>query len=296
MVGAKLGGRVLHHSHKTGMILKVASAIAASAATVFSFANADLLDEEVKNKKYSTSIELSGGLEADLTVSFEHPTGLTTQSLGVSATVVNPLDPSLLSRLQAAGAVSIPAGFPVMVSIEPPANGGLSFEGLTKIELYTKNLHYTAGSPLRIFSASHGGDFHDITELNASGSYRTRGSKGTYSDFLIIADVRPLSTVIGTKFTRIDDALLDHATTLGVSLHTELTNELNAARTAWQASDYDGALDAIEDFEETVSDAAGGGQIPNEWRASGGVENIAGSLRANARTLRFSLTLGANGL
>lgn len=285
-----------HHFHLPVAALKTAALTALVFIVSISSVGAQLLDEEVKNKKYSATIELPGGLEADLTVSFEHPAGLTTQSLGVTAQAVNPLDPTLLSRLQAAGVVSIPTGFPVMVTIDPPATGGLSFEGLTKIELYTKNLHYTAGSPLRLFSASKGGDFHDITDLIAGGSYRTRGSKGNYSDFLIIVDARPLATVLSAKFARLDDALLTHAATLGPSLHTELTNELNAARAEWQAGDYDDAISAIEDFDETVSDAAGAGQIPNEWRASGGVQNIAGELRAAARTLRFSLTLGANNL
>lgn len=287
---------MFQHFHPQKAALKIAACLVMAATPLISPARADLIDEEVKNKKYSTTVALPGDLEADLTVSFEHPTGLTTESLGVTAVVINPLDPALLSRLPSGGLVSIPTGLPVMVTIDPPSDGGLSFEGLTKIELYTKNLHYTAGSPLRLFSAKKGGDFHDITDLIAGGSYRTRGSKGNYSDFLIVADLRPLSSVISAKFARLDDALLTHATTLGPALHTELMNELNAARSEWQAGDYDDAINAIEDFDETVSDAAGAGQIPTEWRASGGVENIAGDLRAGARTLRFSLTLGANNL
>lgn len=285
-----------HHLHSPAAALKAAALTAIAFAFSVSSVGAQLLDEEVQNKKYSATIELPGGFEADLTVSFEHPTGLTPQSLGVTAQVVDPLDPTLLSRLGSSGLVSIPTGFPVMVTIDPPSDGGLSFEGLTKIELYTKDLLYTAGSPLRLFSAKKDGEFHDITDLIAGGSYRTRGSKGNYSDFLIITDLRSLSSVISAKFARLDDALLTHAATLGPSLHTELTNELDAARAEWQAGDYDDAISAIEDFDETVGDAAGAGQIPNEWRASGGVQNIAGELRAAARTLRFSLTLGANGL
>ncbi len=259
-------------------------------------ANAELLSREVEDETYSTKIQLPGGLEADLTVSFEDPSGLTTESLGVSAQLVDPLDPALLRRLGDPGLVNIPSGFPVMITIDPPTDGGLNFEGLTQVELYTKNLHYTAGSPLRLFSAKKGGAFHDITDLIAGGSYRTRGSKGTYSDFLIIADLRSLSSVITTKFTRLDDALLAHAAVLGPSLYGQLTNQLNAARANWQSGDYDDAISDIEDFDEAVSDAADAGQLPDEWRATRDVQNVAGELRAGARTLRFSLTLGANNL
>lgn len=258
-------------------------------------ANAEILDTHAENNEVSATVSLEGGLEADLTVRFEDATGLTAESLGLSAIEVNPLDPTLLSRFQE-GLVSIPGGFAVMVTIDPPAEGGLVFDGLVEVELYTKNLHFTAGSPLRLFSAPKGGAFRDITDLNAGGSYRTRGTKGHFSDFIIVADARSLPEVIGAKFSRLNDALIVHSSLLGPALHTTLSNKLAAAESAWQAGQYDAAIDAIEEFDEAISDAADADLLPNEWRAAGGVRNIAGELRADARTLRFSLTLGANNL
>ncbi len=259
-------------------------------------ASAELLDARVEGNRVTATVALAGGLEADLTVRFENAAGLTLGSLGLSAKAVDPLDPALLARLPTASLVAVPAGFPVMVTIDPPADGGLTFNGLAEVELYTKNLIYAAGSPLRLFSAPKGGEFRDITDLIAGGSYRTRGSKGNFSDFLVVADTRPLQQVIGLKFDRLDTTLINEASVIGPGLSMTLSNHLAAARSAWQAGRYDDAIAAIEDFDRSVGDAGAAGQLPNQWRAAGGVRNLAGELRADAHTLRFSLTLAANNL
>ena len=259
-------------------------------------ASAELLDTRVAGNEVAATIALPGDLTADLAVRFENAAGLTLESLGLTAQTVDPLDPALLNRLQAAGLVSLAGGFPVMVTVDPPADGGLSFSGLAEVELYTKNLHYAAGSPLRLFSAEKGGNFRDVTDMIAGGSYRTRGSKGNFSDFLIVADARPLQQVISLKFDRLDTTLINEASVIGPGLSTTLANHLAAARNAWQSGRFDDAIAAIEDFDRSVGEAGAAGQVPNEWRAAGGVRNLAGELRADARTLRFSLTLAANNL
>lgn len=258
-------------------------------------ANAEILDTKAEGNEVTATIAFAGGLEADLTVRFENATGLTAESLGLTAVEVDPLDPTLLSRFDE-GLLSVPASFAVMVTIDPPADGGLAFNGLAEIELYTTNLLYTAGSPLRLFSAETGGVFRDITDLIAGGSYRTRGTKGHFSDFIIVADTRPLSQVVDVKFDRLSDALVAHSSVLDPALHTSLSDKLTAANNAWRTGQHAAAIDAVEEFDEAVSDAAEAGLVPNEWRAAGGAQNVAGELRADARTLRFSLTLAANNL
>jgi hypothetical protein len=274
--------------------LLIAAVLAAGG--LLSSAAAQIFDPEVEGNEVTATVELPGDVKADLSVRFEDATGLTLASLGLSAKTINPLDPALLNRLQEAGLVSAPAGFPVMITIDPPAGGGLSFDGLVEVELYTTNLHYAAGTPLRLFSAAKGGQFHDITDMIAGGSYRTRGTKGKFSDFLVVADTRPLQQVIAVKFNKLENALIADAATIGASLGMSLNAKLTAARSAWQAADFADAIDAIESFEEAVADAGEAGLLPNEWRAAGGVRNLAGELRADARTLRFSLTLAANNL
>jgi hypothetical protein len=181
-----------------------------------------------------------------------------------------------------------------MVTIGPPATGGFSFKGLAEIELYTANLHYVAGSPLRLFSASKNGEFRDVTDMIAGGSYRTRGTKGTFSDFLIVADARPLPQVIALKFARLEDTLTAEAATIGASLGLTLSGKLAAAKSAWQAGDIDDAIEAAEEFDDAVRNAGSAGFLPDKWSANGTTRNLAGELRADARTLRFSLTLASN--
>ena len=89
-----------------------------------------------------------GSASATLTIRFENMVGLSAENLGLSAQIVDPLAPGFLSRL--GSGVSLPAAFPLVVKIEPPASGGLSFSGVVAVELYTHNLQYTIGSPLRL--------------------------------------------------------------------------------------------------------------------------------------------------
>lgn len=277
---------------------KVGATVAFAVMAAMSWSSdaaAQLADITVSDNSVETSVELLG-FKIDVSVGYEDASGLTAESLGLSASIVNPTDAALLARLPSATAIGVPAALPVMITIDPPADGGLSFNGITTLELYTKNLHYTAGSPLRLFSAPKNGQFRDITDLNASGSYRTRGSKGNYSDFLIVADTRPLATVLDTKFSILENLLATHALAIGPSLRLSFETALDDAQSASQAGDFDSAIDAIEAFDRLVSTAADNGSIPETWAASGGPANVAGELRAVARTLRFSLTLGANGL
>lgn len=280
-------------------MLKQIAAVAllqvAAFALIGASARAEILNSSVSGNKVEAEIELAGGVNADLEISFEDVTNLSVANLGLSATLVNPADPTLLSRLPS-GLVAAPAGFPVLITIEPSASSGFSFDGVASLEIYTKDLTYVAGSPLRLFSARSGEAFVDITHMIAGGSYRTRGGGGHFSEFLIVADMRPLQQTISGKFDAIDGLLSSYAAILGVAHQTALSSQLTTARNAWLNANYDDAIDAIEDFDDAVANAADAGGIPNTWSASGGAANVAGELRAAAKTLRFSLTLAANNL
>ncbi len=84
------------------------------------------------------TIELPGGIGAELTIAFEDVEGLDPTSLDISAELVSPLDLTILDRLPAN--VSIPGSFPVLVKIAPSASSVLSFSGVAEVELYTHNL------------------------------------------------------------------------------------------------------------------------------------------------------------
>ena len=61
---------------------------------------------------------MPGGIEGELSISFEDVVGLNEDALDASARLVDPLDSGILSRLPGQN-VSIPAAFPVVIRIEP---------------------------------------------------------------------------------------------------------------------------------------------------------------------------------
>jgi hypothetical protein len=232
-----------------------------------------------------------GGASATVTIRFENVVGLSAENLGISVQLVDPLAPGFASRL--GSGVSLPAAFPLVVKISPPASGGLSFSGVVAVELYTHNLQYTIGSPLRLYSAPDGGTFSDVTTFVGSGSISTGGSKADFSEFIIAADVRPLSGVIQSKYSKLASLLNQHAAGMGSSLQNELVSLYNASAGAYAGGQIVAAITYLEAFSDKVVSASGSG-LPDVWRSSGDLTNVAGGLRSAAATLRYSLTLASN--
>jgi hypothetical protein len=251
----------------------------------------------ISGNQVTANLDLPG-ISADLTLTFEQVVGLTAGNLGLSAQLVNPADSTyagLLARFPApvppgAGTITLPAAFPVVVHVQPPASGGLSFSGIQTLELHTHNLDLTASCPLRLFSAPAGGAFNDITTTMGTGSYRVRGSGGSFSEFVIVADTRPLGTVVNQKFDALGNLLSTYGDAIPASLLNDLTQQLQAARALYQAGNNVGAANAVAGFADTVRRNSGTA-IPDVWRASGDLPNVAGRLRAAAGTLSFSLSL-----
>lgn len=250
----------------------------------------------VTGNKLEATVSIAGTYEAALTIEFEDAVGLTADNLGLSAELISITNSSLINRLPEPSLMGIAGGFPVRLTIDPPASGGFSFSGVASVELYTHNLNYDPAVPLRLFSAEAGGGFRDITETVTGGSHRTRGSKGDWSEFLIVLDGRSTTSVIQTKFDRVNDLLNTYQGDLPSSLHTALDGLLGDAENAFDNGDITKAIDNVEQFSEAVGDAADDGEVPNVWRSARDIENVAGLLRAGASTLRFSLTLAANQL
>jgi hypothetical protein len=232
-----------------------------------------------------------GSASATLTIQFENVVGLSAGNLGLSAQLVDPLSPGFVARL--GSGVTLPAAFPLVVKIAPPATGGLSFSGVVSVELYTHNLQYTIGSPLRLYSAPDGGNFSDITTFVGSGSIRSGGSKADFSEFIIAADVRSLATVIQSKYSKLASLLNQHASSMSGSLQSELVSLYNASASAYAGGQLVSAITHLEAFAERVAGASGN-ELPDVWRSSRDLTNVAGSLRSAAATLRYSLTLASN--
>ncbi|MDP9121142.1 MAG: hypothetical protein M3O15_07205 [Acidobacteriota bacterium] len=241
----------------------------------------------ISGNEVTAALDLPG-IHADLSLTFEQAVGLTPRNLGLSAQLVDPRDPGLLSRLPPGG--SLPAAFPVLVLVQPPESGGLSFSGIETLSIHAYDLEFTAGCPLRLLTASRGEPFHDITVNMGQGSYRVRGTSGTFSEFLIAGDTRPLATVIGQKFDTLDRLLAEHGETLSASLRSDLQSRLHAARASYAAGEGVEAARGVGAFADTVRRHSGS-EIPDVWRAGGDLVNLAGLLRAAAGTLQLSLSL-----
>jgi hypothetical protein len=235
-------------------------------------------------------IELPGGYAVDLTISFEEVVGLHSGALEVSARTVAPADPALLARLPAGSLAAIPAGFPVLLQIEPASGSTLSFSGVVTISLHTHNLNFVATSPLALYSASAGGPFRDITRSVGMGSYRVDGSGGGFSEFLIAADGRPIDAVIQAKLTALAALLAEHASTMDAAVLDQLRQRLDDAAALYLNGVNRGAIGVLTAFEQYVR-AQSGRAIPDTWSALGGATNVAGTLRAAADSLQFSLTV-----
>lgn len=240
----------------------------------------------VSGNSAAVTVSLPLGLGADLTLSFDNVVGLSAANLGLSAQAVSLASPALLARLPADTA----PGLGLLVRIEPPATGGLSFSGLATLDLHTHNLPFLAPCPLRLFSAPLGGPFADITASIGAGSYRARGNTGGFSEFLIVTDGRPVNSVIETKFDRLEQLLDDHDAALPAWLVNQLTQELAASRADYAQGAIEDAIAGVDAFASTVQQHSGA-TIPNVWRSARDVVNVGGLLRAAALTLRFSLGL-----
>jgi hypothetical protein len=220
---------------------------------------------------------------ADLTLTFDDATGLSAASLGVQAQLVNLNDPALLSRLP--GTLSQPDSlFPLLVTIEPPSNGGLSFARTVRVEVHTHALVYSAGSSYRLFKAPIGGTFRDITDEVAPGSVRARGTTGGFSQFLVVADLRETRSVVAAKFA----ALRSRVDTLPAAEQPAFNALLDSAQAAVASGAYADAIAAIDTLRARAAERAGT-QLTQTWRATHDGDNQAGDLMAGAATLRFSV-------
>ncbi|GAB3388341.1 DUF6689 family protein [Lysobacter fragariae] len=221
---------------------------------------------------------------AEVSLDFQDATGLSATSLGVSAQTISLSDPALLARLPDASLTAIPSALPVMITIEPPATGGLSFRNTGRLEIHTHAIPYSVGSSFRVLKAPLGGQFRDVTDEIAQGSVRARTTYGGFSQFLIVADLRTSATVIAEKV----DWLRHKVDTLPQNEQGAFDARLDQVETAVAAGDYGTAINAIDAFRTRAQNRSGQFLL-NEWRATRDVDNQAGELVAGANTLRFSV-------
>lgn len=220
---------------------------------------------------------------ADVTLTFDDASGLSASSLGVQAQLVDLSNPVLLARL--GNALTQPDSlFPLLLTIEPPSTGGLVFQRTVRVEIHTHALSYSAGTSYRLFKASLGGSFKDITDEVAPGSVRARGTTGGFSQFLILPDLRETDDVVDLKIA----ALRNRIDTLPSAEQAGFDALLDTAETAIGNASWANAIAAIDSFRARAADRAGN-PLTDEWRATRDGDNQAGDLISGAATLRFSV-------
>ncbi len=238
----------------------------------------------------SVTESVSVGINSvDVSGAFAEVTGLT-PAPGSSLGVVG-LSSTAADALRLPADVSIPAGFPVKITITPT----LIFECVADVTLDTSDLPYTTDSRLRLFSAHLPVDsFRDITVEVSEGSYRVRGSQGEFSEFLIVLDERDPRDIVAVKFTRLSDLMTAYSAAIDDTVEATLNGLLASAQASYAIDNIDATKVDIAAFSAAV-EAATAAQIPNVWPTPAlGDPNVNGLLRSAADTLYFSLARDAD--
>lgn len=260
----------------------IACAVLATLPVVAS-AQALPLDVDVSGETATVRVGNAAAPVLDLQLDFDDASGLTPAALGLGAQSVSATAASLLARLPSTQ-VSIPTALPVLLTVQPPAAGGLSFDRRVHVEIHTHQLSYTAGSRYRLFKSPLGGAFRDVTGSVEPGSVRTRGTTGGFSQFMILLDQRPTDAVVDEKIAWLR-ARID---LLPATEAAWLDGRLDTVETAVAASNWQLAMTAIDQSKVRVT-ARAGTQLPDTWSADGSTVNHAGELLAGLDTLAFSI-------
>ncbi len=253
-------------------------------------AQAEPVALEVNNRTNTveTHVELTPLVSFDLKIKFDNAIGLNADNFIVDVQLLGSNDTSLLSRLPDSLLTALPTTFPVQISVQPAPNKGFAFSGAYEIEIYTKSLHYTEGSPLRLFHSHADGTFEDMTTMTGSGSMRVRGNGGQFSDFVILADLRSKNTVITDKLNRMQNFVSAQQSSLDYAAITALNTALNTIDSALVANQKGQALAATQQLINLLEND-NGTLFPNVWRSSGDLVNVQGRMIGMATTLRYSL-------
>lgn len=221
---------------------------------------------------------------AEVILEFENPGVLTASSLGISANLVGVSDPALLARLPDAQLNQLAGAFPLLVTIEPPSNGGLKFRTV-RVEVHTHALVYSIGSSYRLFKAPLNGPFVDITDEIAKGSIRARGTTGGFSQFLVLTDLRDTNAVVASKIA----GMRAHVEALPMAEREAFATLVDAVEAGVGSAQYDAAVADTRLIASYARERAATGAIGDEWRATRDVRNLAGDVIAAAKSLEFSI-------
>jgi hypothetical protein len=234
-----------------------------------------------------------GNYTAELEIEFEEGNvdNLTVECIGITADVLDAGEiadiQNRMPRQSQPQTQLIDPAFPVRITVEPPAACGLAFNNQYDVSLDTPDLVFTSPSQYRLMKAPLGGMFNYVNSAVTSGSVRSRGSSGGFSEFVIIKDTAQTAnyqtdcvTEYQTLRTRLDNSAIS------VSARRTLETDLDLSEAAYDAGNYSAAIALLSNFNGHCVDF-GGEALPNRWRSTRDLDNIEGDLVGHAGTLTF---------
>lgn len=274
-----------------GIALVVGLLIGAPTAS----AGPGIVDEQVDGNVLTARVRILGIDLVDLRIEFEEVEGLEPGALGLSADLLDILElAALLGRLPDLLLTTIPTELLLVLHLDP--DPGVSFRGAAWLTLKTDLLPYIPGTRLRIFHASGLGPFEDVTAETGAGSYRGGAMRPDLytSTYIIAIDLRSEQTVADRKLDRIEALLAARSGVIDPAVQAGLESRLAAVRTAFESGAHVNAVAALDGFAQAVIQASGS-DIPDVWDSESSAPNVAGELRSQAATARFTLLQMAGG-
>lgn len=229
-----------------------------------------------------------GSYTAEFEIQFEPENlqNLTVECIGITADVLTPAEIIDIETNHLPHPwQTIDPNFPVRVTVEPPAACGLAFEDQYDVSLDTPNLVYQPQSQYRLVKAPIGGDYRYVTGAVTSGSVRSRGSSGGFSQFIMIADTAPNYSVDCTNEYDDLEARLKNSP-MNLTARRALETDLAVSRAAYDAGDFKEAIALLAVFDAHCAEY-GGAALPNRWRSARDLDNVEGDLVGRTDNLRF---------
>lgn len=284
--------RLMWKCHRLGLMRHVgAGAVLLAGMLTASTASADVvvtIDGNLVDAHVTLPVVGVTIFSADVHLEFDNPRNLTAECLGIDAELLDLADIlDIVARLPDPGGLQVAAGFPVRITIEPPAGCGLAFDNEVKVDIDTPNLLFIPLSAYRLMKAPIGGQFYDMTSQVLAGSVRARGSSGGFSEFVLVLDLlQDPSADFLTAYNALDAKIQTRP--LSATAQNTLAADLALVKAAFDAGNYAAAIVHLSTFETHLR-AQGGTGVANEWRSARDLVNDLGDMVSLMGSLRFNL-------
>lgn len=281
-------GRTIEARYEGGDDVSLAGVLTGAVSSLRAAVDIEALGVPEETEVVSTDLTTKMGRKLTVRLAFGGRQALDLEQLDIHAEDVDPKDPKLLARIP--NGVTIPEEFPVLIHVDPGSNDEQAFRGNVSYEVETDDIDFLTSLDARLFKAPDGEAFEDITRTYGLGSFRARGSSGSFSELMLLRDRRDNKKTLTAKFQALNALLRSHRSAIDSDVYSDALTLLDAARSAYQDGDLDTAKAGLEDFAHLVEAESGNG-VPDIWVSTGGVQrdNVAAELLGAAQTTSFNL-------